>query len=416
MEPPERRNPVSDASLPAHGMRMLPKQVVIGGLGIVQILSWGSSYYLLAVLADPIASDTGWPLPWIIGALSAGLLIAGIVSPWVGRAIGRKGGRAMLALAVLLLAAGLAIIGLAPALPVFIFGWLVLGVGMGAGLYDAAFATLGVIYGSSARRAITYLTLWGGFASTVCWPLSAFFVEELGWRGACLTYAAIHIAVCLPIILSILPSVTWTNAMADGPRVAIYHRLSGSERRSFLLLAGVFMVGSVTMSIVAVHVLTLLHAQGVSLAVAVSLGALIGPAQVGARIVEMLCGTRHHPIWTLAAAVGFVALGLVMLAAGFPLVALSILLYGGGNGLYSIARGTLPLALFGPQRYAPLIGRIAMPNLIAQALAPSLGAIVLVQLGADGMLLLLAVLAVANFALLAALFQATRTLRSATAL
>ena len=120
--------------------------------------------------------------------------------------------------------------------------------------------------------------------------------------------------------------------------------------------------------------------------------------------------------WTLAAAVGFVALGLVMLAAGFPLVALSILLYGGGNGLCSIARGTLPLALFGPQRYAPLIGRIAMPNLIAQALAPSLGAIVLVQLGADGMLLLLAVLAVANFALLAALFQATRTLRSATAL
>lgn len=405
-----------DAGIPPDQMRILPKQVVIGGLGIVQILSWGSSYYLLAVLAGPIASDTGWPLPWIIGALSAGLLIAGIVSPWVGRAIGRTGGRGMLAFAVVLLAAGLAIIGIAPALPVFIFGWLVLGVGMGAGLYDAAFATLGVIYGASARRAITYLTLWGGFASTVCWPLSAFFVEELGWRGACLSYAAIHIAICLPIILLIVPSGNSTNAAAGKPRAAIDDRLTAHERRSFFLLAGVFMVGSVTMSIVAVHVLTLLQAQGVSLAVAVSLGALIGPAQVGARVIEMLCGARLHPIWTLAAAVGFVALGLVMLAAGFPLLAVSLLLYGGGNGLYSIARGTLPLALFGPQRYAPLIGRLAMPNLIAQALAPSLGAIVLVQVGADGTLLMLAVLAVANFALLAGFFHATRTLRSATGL
>jgi len=402
---------VSNAGYPPNQTRILPKQLVIGGLGVVQILSWGSSYYLLAVLAGPIAADTGWPLPWIIGALSAGLLIAGIVSPWVGRAIGRRGGRGMLAFAVLLLAGGLAIVGTAPILPVFIFGWLVLGVGMGAGLYDAAFATLGVIYGAAARRSITYLTLWGGFASTACWPLSAYFVEELGWRGACLSYAAIHVAICLPIILLIVPSAASTSQTRTTPKVEIDDRLSRSERRPFFLMAAVFMVGSITMSIVSVHVLTLLQAQGVSLAVAVSLGALIGPAQVGARIIEMLCGTRHHPIWTLAAAVGFVALGLVMLAAGFPLLAVSLLLYGGGNGLYSIARGTLPLALFGPQRYAPLIGRLAMPNLIAQALAPSVGAIVLVQSGANGTLLLLAVLAVANFALLAALFQASAKLR-----
>jgi hypothetical protein len=407
---------VPDAGLPATEINVLPKQVVVGGLGIVQILSWGSSYYLLAVLAGPIASDTGWPLPWIIGALSAGLLVAGIVSPRVGRSIGNKGGRGILALAVLLLAAGLAIIGIAPALPVFIIGWLVLGAGMGAGLYDAAFATLGVIYGATARRSITYLTLWGGFASTVCWPLSAFLVDELGWRGACLTYAAIHIAVCLPIILLILPSRMSTSSAADMPKAKIDHRLTEPERRSFFLLAAVLMVGSITMSIVSVHLLTLLQAQGVSLAVAVSLGALIGPAQVGARVIEMLCGARLHPVWTLAAAVGFVALGLVLLAAGFPIVALSLLLYGGGNGLYSIARGTLPLALFGPQRYAPLIGRLALPNLIAQALAPSLGAVVLVQAGANGTLLFLAVLAVANFALLASLFHATAKLRRAPAL
>ncbi len=401
-----------DAGLPTSETRSLPKQVVIGGLGLVQILSWGSSYYLLAVLAGPISSDTGWPMPWIIGALSAGLLTAGVVSPWVGRAIGRNGGRGILALAVLLLAGGLAIIGIAPVLPVFIFGWLVLGVGMGAGLYDAAFATLGGIYGASARRAITYLTLWGGFASTVCWPLSAFFVEQFGWRGACLSYAAIHIAICLPIILFVVPSSAAIRSTTDIPHAVADDRLHGPELRSFFLFAAVLMVGSITMSIVSVHLLALLQAQGVTLAVAVALGALIGPAQVGARVIEMLCGARLHPIWTLAAAVGLVALGLILLAAGFPIVALSLLLYGGGNGLYSIARGTLPLALFGPQRYAPILGRIAMPNLIAQALAPSLGAVVIAQVGAQITMSMLAALAVANFVLLFALFYVSLKLRS----
>ena len=401
-----------DAGLPTSETRSLPKQVVIGGLGLVQILSWGSSYYLLAVLAGPISSDTGWPMPWIIGALSAGLLTAGVVSPWVGRAIGRNGGRGILALAVLLLAGGLAIIGIAPVLPVFIFGWLVLGVGMGAGLYDAAFATLGGIYGASARRAITYLTLWGGFASTVCWPLSAFFVEQFGWRGACLSYAAIHIAICLPIIIFVVPSSAPIRSATDIPHTVADDRLHGPERRSFFLFAAVLMVGSITMSIVSVHLLALLQAQGVTLAVAVALGALIGPAQVGARVIEMLCGARLHPIWTLAAAVCLVALGLILLAAGFPIVALSLLLYGGGNGLYSIARGTLPLALFGPQRYAPILGRIAMPNLIAQALAPSLGAVVIAQVGAQITMSMLALLAVANFVLLFALFYVSLKLRS----
>uniref|UniRef100_UPI0012FFF372 MFS transporter n=1 Tax=Pararhizobium haloflavum TaxID=2037914 RepID=UPI0012FFF372 len=162
---------------------------VISALGVVQIFTWGSSYYLLAVLAAPIAADTGWPLSWIVGALSIGLLAAGIVSPHVGDAIGEYGGRPVLAVACLLLAAGLVILALSPSLWVFIVGWVVLGVGMGAGLYDAAFATLGGYYGRSARSAITTLTLWGGFASTVCWPLSALFLEHLGWRGACLTYA-----------------------------------------------------------------------------------------------------------------------------------------------------------------------------------------------------------------------------------
>ena len=160
--------------------------VIITTLGVGQIFAWGSSYYLLAVLAKPIADDTGWPMAWIIGGVSLGLLAAGLVSPRVGGLIGRRGGRPVLAAGSVVIAAGLALLAVAQSLPLYIVAWLVLGVGMGAGLYDPAFATLGRLYGAGARSAITTLTLFGGFASTVCWPLSAALVEHLGWRGACL--------------------------------------------------------------------------------------------------------------------------------------------------------------------------------------------------------------------------------------
>jgi MFS family permease len=154
--------------------------VVISVLGVTQIFAWGSSYYLPAVLAKPIASDTGWSLSWVVGGLSLGLLVAGLVSPWVGRAIARGGGRPVLAVSAGLLAAGLSALALAHSLPAFLIAWLLVGLGMGAGLYDPAFATLGRLYGQGGRSAITTLTLFGGFASTVCWPLSAFLNAHLG--------------------------------------------------------------------------------------------------------------------------------------------------------------------------------------------------------------------------------------------
>ena len=148
--------------------------MVISALGIGQIFAWGSSYYLPAVLAKPIADSTGWSLTWVVGGLSLGLAVAGLVSPWVGRRIERRGGRRVLAGSSVMLAAGLLMLALAQSLPVYFLGWLIVGLGMGAGLYDPAFATLGRLYGKAARSAITGLTLFGGFASTVCWPLSAF--------------------------------------------------------------------------------------------------------------------------------------------------------------------------------------------------------------------------------------------------
>lgn len=377
---------------------------VISALGVIQILTWGSSFYLLSVLAAPMAADTGWPLGWVIGGLSLGLLVAGLVSPRVGAFIGEHGGRSVLTFAAVALAIGLAVLGLAPNLPTYLAGWLLIGLGMGTGLYDPAFATLGRLYGSEARPAITTLTLWGGFASTVCWPLSAFLIEQVGWRGTCLAYAGLHLSVTLPLVLLAIPrppAHPFTRSEGAIPGV----RLDGRERRAFLLMAGVLTLGGSVMAMVSVHLITLLQARGVTLTSAVTYGALIGPSQVGARIVEMAGKGRHHPLWTLTAAMVLVVLGVAMLTAGLPLVGLALVLYGAGNGIYSIARGTVPLALFGPERYASLVGRLARPGLVAQALAPSVGAVVLTHAGANATYALLSVLAVANVALALSLWR-----------
>ncbi|GEO97848.1 MFS transporter [Methylobacterium haplocladii] len=377
---------------------------VISALGLIQILTWGSSFYFLSVLAAPMSKDTGWPLGWVIGGLSLGLLVAGLVSPRVGAFIGEHGGRPVLAFAAVILSVGLTVLAMAPNLPVYLGGWLLVGLGMGTGLYDPAFATLGRLYGAEARPAITTLTLWGGFASTVSWPLSAFLNEQVGWRGTCLAYAGLHLGVTLPLVLLVIPRPpAHPVTRSAGPNPVI--RLAGRERHAFLLMAGVLTLGGSVMALVSVHLITLLQAHGVALTSAVAYGALIGPSQVGARIVEMAGKGRHHPLWTLTAAMVLVALGVTILAAGLPVVGLALILYGAGNGIYSIARGTVPLALFGPERYAPLVGRLARPGLVAQALAPSLGAVVLTQAGADATYALLAVLALANVALALSLWR-----------
>lgn len=163
-----------------------PRLPVISAIGLGQVLAWGSTYYLPAVLAVPIAEETGWSLSWLFGALSVGLVVSGLVSPRVGRLIHYRGGRSVMAAAAALIGIGQAGLWLAPNLPCFVAAWGVIGLGMGAGLYDPAFSTLGRLYGEAARPAITKVTLWGGFASTVCWPLTAVLNDWVGWRGACL--------------------------------------------------------------------------------------------------------------------------------------------------------------------------------------------------------------------------------------
>jgi predicted MFS family arabinose efflux permease len=363
---------------------MRDRIVTVICLGIAQILAWGSSFYFPAVLAAPIVADTGWPLSYVVGGVTIGLLTGGLISPRVGALIGRHGGRPVLAASSLLFACGLAAIGLAPSLPFYLAGWLVVGLGMGTGLYDAAFAALGKRYGHAARGPITHLTLFGGFASTLCWPLSAFLVESVGWRATCFAYAGLHLAVALPLQLYAMrntaptdnaePAQTAPDPQAHTPQAA-------PDTSLLVLIALILSIAAGIGSIVVVHLLIMLQARGIDAAQAVAIGTLFGPAQVGARIVESLLGRSYHPIWTLVAAVVLMTVGLAMLMPDRTLVVLAVILYAAGYGITWIARGTLPLALFGPARYPHLIGKIAMPSLIVQALAPAAGALAIEHYG-----------------------------------
>ncbi|MBI1204403.1 MAG: MFS transporter [Rhodopseudomonas sp.] len=384
---------------------------MISALGVAQILAWGTSFYFPAVFATAIVSDTGWSLGLVVSGTSLGLLVAGLISPQVGKLIDRHGGRPVLLASSLFYGAGLVGVGLAPNLPVFLLAWVVIGVGMGTGLYDAVFAALGRLYGHEARGPITNLTLFGGFASTVCWPLSAFMIDHAGWRIACLIYAALHLGIALPLQMAVIrppaakPLSALTPEMAPLPPAS--ERIA-HEGLIFALVALVLSFAAGIGAIVIVNFMIFLQARGVDYAVAVSLGTLFGPAQVGARVIERLFGSHYHPIWTMIASCTLMALGLMMLFGHFPVLFLFILVYAAGYGISWIGRGTLPLALFGPVRFPRLMGRIAFPSLIVQALAPSAGALLIEAGGPDRAIAVLTGLALLNVVLIGFLWLLCR--------
>ena len=385
---------------------------LVSAIGIGQILAWGSSYYLLAVLAPVIAGDTGWSLAWVVSGLAVGLLVAGAVSPRVGRIIEHRGGRPVLAGSAILLAVGLLALALAAGPYSYLAAWAVLGLAMGAGLYDAAFATLGRALGQRARQAIGLVTLFGGFASTVSWPLSAYLVSHLGWRGTCLVYAGCQVAIVLPLYLAAVPPLVPDPPRGDPVREQDRPVGHAPALAGLLLLGATITLGSAISATLSVHLLTLLQGSGASLAMAVSLGAIVGPAQVGARMVELAVARYHHPAWTMLASTALVVAGVGLLWSGLPVMAVALAGYGAGIGIASIARGTVPLAMFGADGYATVMGRLALPSLVAQAGAPMLGALAVAHLGPRATFAGLFAMALANLALAVALLTWIRRRRA----
>jgi predicted MFS family arabinose efflux permease len=373
---------------------------IILALGTTQTLAWASSMYLPAILADPMARDLGVSANWVFAAFSASLVLSALLGPRIGRQIDLVGGRSVLSISNLVLAAGLVLLGFATSVSLLVMAWLVLGVGMGAGLYDAAFAALGRIYGDAARRSITGITLIAGFASTVGWPLSAWGLETIGWRNTCFAWAAAHILIGLPLNWLTLPAVKGTKtavAAAVKPQIAI--------DRTMILLAFVFAAAWTVTGAMAAHLPRILEAAGATSSQAVFAGALIGPSQVAARIFEASFLSRFHPLVSTRLACITHPIGAAILAlAGGGAASLFAIFHGTGNGILTIARGTLPLAIFGPKDYGYRLGIVGAPARMAQAAAPllfgllidTMGSRVLIVSSALSLLALLALFLVPN--------------------
>ena len=387
-------------------MPLSSRSSVVVALGVTQTLAWASSYYLPAMLAAPMAKDLGIEKPTVFAAFSFALVISAFLGPYAGRAIDRWGGRPVLMATNPVFAAGLMLLGTAHGLVALLVAWAVLGVGMGSGLYEAAFAGLVRLYGHDSRSAITGITLFAGFASTVGWPLSALLEAHYGWRGACFGWAALHIFLGLPLNW-LLPkaAVGKVEPSASSAPPAPASNAS-SPLKASLLLSLVFAITWFISTAMAAHLPRLLMAGGATLAAAVAFGALVGPAQVGARILEFTVLRKVHPLLSARLATLMHPFGAVLLVfAGAPMAALFVILHGAGNGILTIAKGTLPLVLFGPQGYGARQGLLMVPARLAQALAPWLFGVCLDRWGA-GALWLSAALGLLAFGALMALRSA----------
>jgi len=357
----------------------------VTALGLAQTLAWGSTYYLPAILANAMAAELGIATAWIFTAFSAGLLVSAFLGPSAGRLIDVNGGRRVLPASNVLFAAGLALLGSCSGLGSLFAAWLVIGIGMSAGLYEAAFSTLAGIYGRDARRSITGITLIAGFASTVCWPLSAYMDVTIGWRATCFVWAAAHLVIGLPINLLLPPG----RAHERKPEEAASP--DGVQRGRLLVMAGLSFVfaaawfGSTAM---AAHLPRVLQEAGASLAAAVAAAALVGPAQVTARVLEFWLMRRMHPIISarvasLAHPIG--AAGLI--TVGAPAASSFAFVHGAGNGVMTIAIGTLPLALFGAVGYGLRQGLLMAPARVVSASAPFVFDLLLTRYGTYSLML-----------------------------
>jgi MFS family permease len=340
---------------------------VILALGTAQTIAWASSYYLPAILAAPIARDLGMTPTVIFGALSGALVISGLLGPRVGHFIDTFGGRGLLAVSNVAFAAGLLLLSFAHGPLLLGAAWLLLGIAMGMGLYESAFATLTRIYGSAARSSITGITLIAGFASTVGWPITSWLEAQYGWRVACEVWAAVHLLLAVPLNLS-LPGIASAKVSASA---SINGSTAQNETFAMLVVAYVFAATGFVSSGLSALLPTMLVQFGATPAAALFAGMLIGPAQVTARIIEAGWLARYHPLLSARLATLTNPIGVVVLAIGGPLLApLFAVFYGAGNGILTIARGTLPLALFGPHGFGRRVGVISLPARATGALAP----------------------------------------------
>ncbi len=343
-------------------------------LGVTQILAWGTIFYTPVLIVPLIAADRGWSISFAMGGFSVGLLVAALVAPTMGRSVDRLGGHVVMTIGSLGGALGLVCVVLAGNRVTYMLAWTLLGAAMAASLYDAAFASLGRIFGAAARNAITALTLIGGFASTVGWPTTHLLIDKIGWRGTYLLYAVVLALVAAPLHALALPRTRASGtAPASGATSGVPSKVLPASGLPFVLVAGAFAIYAFVPSGLSAHLLAIFGRAGIDAATVVTLGALFGPAQVGARLLEFVFARNLHPLWIARGALGMLLAAFVILAAfgiSTATAAIFALMFGGANGLITITRGAVPLALFGAAGYGQIVGRLAGPFLLVQSIAP----------------------------------------------
>ncbi|HSN20745.1 MAG TPA: MFS transporter [Usitatibacter sp.] len=378
-----------------------PVSLLVSALGIAQIVSWGTLFYAIGVLGRAMQRDLGLTSLFVFGSFTVGLLVSGVLAPMAGRLVDARGGRVVLSAGSVLGALAMAILAAAPNAAVMVAGWLVAGAAMAACLYDPAFATLSQHAGERYRWSVTALTLWGGFASTAFWPLSQLLMEAFGWRATFAIYAAMNALLCLPIHLLLVP-----RRPRGGEAAVPREREEIPARRDPRLkwINAALAIATFIFGVVAVHMIGLLTAAGLTEAQAVALSMLVGPMQVAGRVVEMAFARRVH-----AVAVGYVSFVLMLAALallagvhGMGLVAVAfVVAYGCGNGLLTVVRGTAPAELFGREGLGALLGHLSRFASYAKALAPAawsaLLAVGLARHAAIGVLLAIGVGATASY-------------------
>jgi predicted MFS family arabinose efflux permease len=360
------------------------------GLGITQIVAWGCVYYPVSVTGPMIAADLGMTLEGVYAAYSALLVASAIVAPRIGRAIDERGGRTILSTGSFVAAVGLVATAAASSPLAYALCSLLLGVAAAMNLYDAAFPALVEATGREGRQAITIVTFAGGFASTLSWPVTAFLAARLGWREIYLIYAGAMLLICLPLHLGVLGrraaatanEAKTPNAPIDDDAATI---LTGAvRRRAFIVLAVAIAANQFAASGFLIHAIGFIEQLGLDRTQAIALAMLFGPAQVLGRVGEMLFGRRFPAIVTGRLSAALLPLGLLLVAPGAAtlfVAAAFVLFLGLSNGLMTIARGTVSLALFGPVNYGATIGRLTVPSLAARAAGPLAFAISLESLG-----------------------------------
>ncbi len=371
-------------------------------LGFSQFICWGISYYMLGAFGEAMVRDLGWPRTWVHGGFALALLLMGGVSGMAGRWVDQRGGRTVMAAGSLLLCAGCLGLALGQGVAAYYAAWAVLGLAMRLTLYDAAFATLAHVAGPGARRPMAQITLLGGLASTAFWPLGHALAEALGWRGALGVYAALAL-LTVPLHLAI-PRAGHAQPAAGAAPPAQPTPLAGSGRER-LWAAALFTVVTTLVNFLnagmSAHMVGLLAGLGLALPVAVAMASLRGVGQSGARLAEVLFGARLHPLALGAFAALLLPLAcLAGLWSGQALAAALVfaLLYGAGNGLLTITRGTLPLVLFDHRTYGAFAGRLVAPGFLLSASAPVVYAAVMDAHGAAAALWMSVAVAALAFA------------------